>query len=515
MRTCIAILVALAAACGDDSKGGGESGKPVAADQPVDAKPAKPAPTRPIGVSDPGAFNYLYGKGEKPFEAVKTALKKKDWAAVRDAAKATIAADAAHQDAQWELARALIALGDHAGAVAPLTVALTADWLRWGPGMAAGTDFAGFWASDAGKAFKPTYDTMGKDFLERAHAGVFVVARRGSFKPPAIKPKGQWAATRAELYAYDRPSQRYLRITHTDHQLAGWMASPDGEELVYVAWSELTTGATPADATLIGKARIGLIKVDDLAAAGPEARLEGSHRRILVQYLAGDELWVTGLPAQGRWGVGDGKSYSLDRGVGKLKKAKAPPATDAATPTLIVDYEKVEVTGPPATDIQAEPEATSFRLLTSNNTVTLPAGEMVAEDSYFWSPEKGHLVVRTTSQPCSGKPEATLYLVDASTGKLKNILRADSPFGVRWVDNDHFVYEDDAGYLRLYDAEVRTQAEHWKVKGGMGLQGIGASARSVCTDAPPEGNELPPGAAGGATEPAPANPDPMPPEETP
>ncbi|HTM20385.1 MAG TPA: hypothetical protein VL172_07760 [Kofleriaceae bacterium] len=503
MRATALLGVLLAAACGGESKSkDDQAGKPVDSAPGAGVPAAKPAPARPLGVSDPSAFNYPWGKGEKPFDAVAPALKKKDWAAVRDAAKATLAADAGHLDASWELAHALIALGDHAGAVAPLTAALSGDWLRWSKAADA-ADFAAFWQSDAGKAFRPAFEQMGNDFLERARLGVFVVARRTAFKPPAAKPKAQWAATRGELYSYDRASKRYLRITHTDHQVAGWFASPDAGELVYVSWSELTTPATDADPTLIGKVKIGRIAADKLTPDGPEARLEGAHRRVVVQFLAGDELWVTGLPAQGRWGVADGKSYSLDAGIGKLKKAKAPPAEPGA-PTLVVDYEHVAVSGAPPDDIQAEPEAATFRLVPTNQTVSLPAGETVAEGSYFWAPDKAHLVVRTVPQPCAGKPESTLYLVDASTGKLKSILRADSPFGVRWIDNDHFVYEDDAGYLRLYDAEVRTQAEHWKVKGGIGLNGLGAQTRAVCTEAPPEGSEAPP-----------AGTDPMPPEETP
>ena len=82
------IAAVLAAACGSDSKGSDKGETKSVEGEPADAgRPARKPPSRVLGVAEPSAFNFSYGKGEKPFARVKAAVKKKDWAAANDAAK--------------------------------------------------------------------------------------------------------------------------------------------------------------------------------------------------------------------------------------------------------------------------------------------------------------------------------------------------------------------------------------------------------------------------------------------
>ena len=62
-----------------------------------------------------------------------------------------------------------------------------------------------------------------------------LLARRSGWKAP--KPGTGYAATRGELYAYDVAAKRYLRVTHTDHSLAGYLRGPSGE-LLLVGFSQ-------------------------------------------------------------------------------------------------------------------------------------------------------------------------------------------------------------------------------------------------------------------------------------
>lgn len=507
--TTVVLTLALAGtvACGSKKKQQSGDPAPVPKDGQTNAPVTPPAPSVVVGVAQPKQFNYVYGKGKKAYEqAEKAAVPKKgepDWAAVAASCEEALAADADHLDAAFLLARARVETGQAAGVAKPLTQALAGDYLAFAPELAE-APWPAFFASEAGAPVKAEVDAIAQSFLDRAKSGLFVVARRTSFRAPKPKGKVQWAATRAELYSYDRETERYLRITHTNHSLAGWLMAPSGDELVYVAYSGLEVGAD-GQPTLLGWAKIGIIDMDSLQPRSKEARVRGTPRRISVGYRAGDELVVETADADGRWATTNPKTWVLDRGKGRLKKSDVP--LDAAD-VLRVDYDRVRLSRAQSPDVQAEAEATSFRLLPTNITVVMPAGEVVGADGYFWSPDKVHLVVRTMPNPCEDQRESTLYLIDAATGKLKNILRGVTSFETRWVDNDHFVYQDDDGALRLYDVEERTQVGRLEIKGGIGLIGVAAGRGPVCTDpssavdpgldtagadeeAPPEGDEGP------------------------
>ncbi len=511
--TTVVLTLALAGtvACGSKKKQQQQSGDPSPEAGAASANPATPAaPSVVVGVDQPKRFNYVYGKGKKAYERAEKAADPKhgqpDWAAVTADCQEALAADADHLGAAFLLARARVETADASGVAEPLAQALAGDYLAFAPALAE-APWPAFFASEAGAPIKARVDAIARSFLDRAKSGLFVVARRTSFRPPKPKNKVQWAATRGELYGYDRETERYLRITHTNHSLAGWLMAPSGDELVYVAYGGVKAGAD-GQPSLLGRAKIGVIDMDTLEPRTKEARVKGTPRRISVGYRAGDELVVQTADADGRWATRNPHSWVLDRGKGRLKKSDV--TLDAAD-VLRIDYDRVRLERAQSPDVQAEGEATSFRLLPTNITVVMPAGEVVGADGYYWSPDKVHLVVRTLPKPCEDQRESTLYLIDAATGKLKNILRGVASFETRWIDNDHFVYEDDEGALRLYDVEERTQVGRLQIKGGIGLVGVAAGRGPVCTDptsavdpgldtatgddgqeAPPEGEEAPP-----------------------
>ncbi|HUH03241.1 MAG TPA: tetratricopeptide repeat protein [Kofleriaceae bacterium] len=478
MRLSLLIVAAIVAAgCGSNKKESPGQGPPMAEDA---AAAAAPVIDVVVGVEQPKVFNFRYGKGSKPFAAAEKAVKTNDWQAAADGARAAIEADPEHFDAHFLLARALIELGTPEAAREHLEVALSADFLEYAPQLSGKNSLVEFLASVAGAEANAVVAKIRQTFLDRAKSGLFLVARRTPFRSPAPKKKLQWAATRAELFSYDRETARYLRLTHTKESVAAWLPSPSGEELAFVAYSSVKTPASEADPTLLGYVKIGVIDLDTLQVHGHQlASVKGTPRRVSLGYRAGDELVVVTGEADGRWGTKAEKTFVFDRGQVKLKPSKV--ALDA-TEILHVDYDRVRLERAASPEIQAEAEATTFRLLPTNTTVAMPTGEAVGAGGYTWAPDKVHLVVRTIARPCEDQRERTLYLIDAATGNQKNILRGVASFETRWIDNDHFVYEDDEGMLRIYDVEERTQVARLEERGGLALVGVAVGRGPVCTE---------------------------------
>ena len=52
------------------------------------------------------------------------------------------------------------------------------------------------------------------------------------------------------------------------------------------------------------------------------------------------------------------------------------------------------------------------------------------------------------AQQPSKFPQAPQNVGDVKTGAYKHVLTAASRFGVRWLDDDHLIYEDGTGSLR-------------------------------------------------------------------
>ncbi|MBE7453164.1 MAG: hypothetical protein HS111_31145 [Kofleriaceae bacterium] len=143
--------------------------------------------------------------------------------------------DPHHLDARWVLARALAQAGDSAAAVEHLAAALAGDWLRWGPTLDNDPELAG--SCPRPRPGPGRAEQEARRRLRRAgQAGPLVLARRSTFKMPGVGTNPGVDARRAL-----RPRRRgpALRITHTDHQLAAWVRSPGGDELLLVGFDRV------------------------------------------------------------------------------------------------------------------------------------------------------------------------------------------------------------------------------------------------------------------------------------
>lgn len=346
-----ALALAVAGACGD-KKAEGPAGAGTGSG--TGSAAAAPLPVPPLGVDAVKRFNYVYGPAQKDYDKVTAALKAKprDWAAIKAACEATLAKDADHLDARWWLGVALAQTGDGAGAATALAAALAGDWLRWGPGLEADADLAAFLATPPGAALKALSTTLRGQVADALAKQPLLLARRSGWKAP--KPGTGYAATRGELYAYDDAAKRYLRVTHTDHSLAGYLRGPSGE-LLLVGFSQAEVPdpakAPKTAAPTLTRSWVSAWSPSDFTETSPAAKIAKA-RLVTVGYGPGEQILVATAPATGRWSTGPATTFVVDRGTGKLTKA---PAVTLAPPALAMTLEDVVVDGAAAWPADSRP----------------------------------------------------------------------------------------------------------------------------------------------------------------
>ena len=463
----VAAAAALAAGCGGDKKAEG-SGKGTGTGTAEEPAPTLPVPA--LGVASPKLFNYPYEAGNKEYEKALKAYKAepRDWAGVRAAAEATLAKDATHLEARWVLGEALAQAGEAAKAAEQLSGALAADWMRWGPSLAQDPELAGFLDTPHGKALLALNATLKDQFAATVKTAPLVLGRRSTFKMP--KPGTNYAATRGELYAYDLEHKRFLRLTHTDHQLAAFVRAPGGDELLLLGFdkAELPDPKKAPDAPpLLAKSWLKTFSLGQLADTSARANV-GKARAVTAWYGTGDQVVVGTSVASGRWGLGKQTVLVLDRSTGKLTKTQAPQPPDHVELTFDeIAARGANVSLPPG---DLDPSITAKLMADGGGPIGVGADGKPALASFTMSPGKTRVAFATATDPCNSADDAakpTLYVADAKTAQIKHVLTAASRFAVTWIDDDRLIYEDGSGGLRLYDAAAMRETA--KIAGGPGL----------------------------------------------
>lgn len=494
MRRVIFLSALVLAGCGGDKKVDDKSGGSGSASGSAPALPAL-AP-RPLGVEAVKAFNYVYGAGAKDYEQALKAYKAqpRDWAAVRAACEATLAKDAGHLEARWVLGEAMAQAGEHGPAVEELATALAGDWLRWGPGLDKDPELTALLATPHGQALLALSATMKADLTAKVAAGPLVLARRSTFKMPGAGTNP--ASTRGELYAYDSASKRFLRVTHTDHQLAAWVRSPSGDELLLAGFDkvEMPDPKKAKDAPpLLARSWVTTFSLKDLADSSARATV-GKARHVHAGYGPGDQIIVTTAPAAGRWGAGALTTYVVDRGSGKLAKTTGVAIEGAH---VEMTFDEARVVGASATTLPAELGPDLVAKLTP---IQQDAAGQPMLSLALLSPGKKRLAFATATDPCADKDAAakpTLYVADATTGAFKHVLTASSRFAAAWIGDDQLIYEDGLGGLRVYDAAAQREIGKVSERAGMALWALSPTTAPLCRQEPivaepDDGSELPP-----------------------
>lgn len=482
MLVALVALAALAlAACGDDDKA-----------RPPEPKPEVPVLTAPpLGVASIKQLGYPYGDGKKAYDKAVAAYKKKDWAAVKTACEEALAKDAHHLDAHRVLGAALAKLGDHAAASTHLVAALAGDFLRWGPKILQDEDLAEYLASPHGKALFTLHAELKAKVDARIVDGVWVLGRRGAFKWPA-KKGAQWAATRGELYAWSEADQTFLRLTHTDHQVAAWLPSPAGDEVAIVGFDKVEMPDPKAKNVATLPPILARVWVEALDARTFEPRGKRATftkvRGVSVTWGEGGQLLVDTLAPSGRWALTVDARWTVDRTTGKATKTGAQGHRESGWVRVTLD-ESVAAAPLWGLGVTASPSnpalATEVRVESTGRTITIPESGLAPAGMVQANPGKTRVAFSTWADPCAkdgAKP--SIYVADAKSGQLKHILTAPSRFGLRWKDDDTLIYEDDAGGLRLWSAASGREVMKVAEKAGLALYGLSSTTRPICTKEP-------------------------------
>ncbi|MEO6775033.1 MAG: hypothetical protein ABI437_18405 [Kofleriaceae bacterium] len=443
---------------------------------------AAPIALPALGVDTISRFNFPWNDGGNAYGKALTAYKAKtrDWAAVRAACELAVQKDPEHLDAQRLLAVALAQQGEHAAAVDHIVAAIAGDYFKYGVAFATDPELGAFRATPHGQAVAALATQIHDEYLRRIKAGLWLIGRRGPFKWPA-KDGVQAASSRGELYAYDRDSHRYLRLTHTDHRAAGLVRAPSGAEVAILGFDKIDHPKDGGQPPLLARAWIEIVDSTEWKLIGKRVTLP-SARAVAVGYGAGDQLLVATAPANGRWGLGDWTVSSVDRSTGKLTKLAQPLPTPRIELTLDEGRVIRDLAGVEAAWTGDPPTAPS--LVVGGVTIQVPESHAAAHDSVALAPDHKHVAFATAVDPCAKDTAPSLYVADTRTAAEKHLLTATSRFATRWLDATTLAYDDGDGDIRLWDPSTGREAMKLDDKNGLALDVLSLASAPQCTQTP-------------------------------
>ncbi|MDB4963191.1 MAG: hypothetical protein JWP01_3190 [Myxococcales bacterium] len=457
-----------------------------------------PLPTPISGVDSIKRMNFVYGEGWPAYDKAEDALKAKKPDEARKYAETAVAKDPYHLDAHYLLARLLAQSGEHAAVVDHVVTALAGDYLRYGKKFLEDKDLAEFRATAHGEAVKAVAIKLRDDYAKRIPTGIWLVARRSSFKWPK-DPGVQAATSRGEVYAYDRETKRYLRLTHTDHKVVGFLRAPSGNAVAIVGFDKIDRPKLPEEPATFGAVWLQVLDTKEWQAVGPKIAL-GAQRAVEVGYGDNDQLLITTTPT-----AGAASTSTVDTSTGKLTKGSAAPAVPRLALTLDAGQLVRAADGVLAAWSGEPPTATSLKTA-AGGTIAIPESGAVTQASVAVAPGGARVAFVTAVDPCAKDTAPSLYVADAKTGTFKHVLTARSRFGTHWIDPNLIAYEDGEGGIRVWDASIGREAVKLENKPGIALDALSLAAAPVCKQAPAVVDPIGTG-SGSADEP------PLPPEE--
>jgi hypothetical protein len=498
-RLVIVSALSCAAACGKKS----EPPKVKEDAKTATAPTIAPIATPPVGVDSIRRMNFTWDAGQGAYDKATAAYRAKtrDWAQIRAHTEATIAKDPNHLDAHRLLGTALAKTGDPAGAVDHFVTALAGDYYKYAPSLATDQDLKEFLATPHGASVNEVSAKIKVEYEKRIGTGLLLVGRRSTFKWPA-KPGVDFATSRGELYAFDRETKRYLRISHTGDQVAGFVRSAAGSEVLLLGFDKIDRpkpASKDDDPTpLFANAWVEVLDAT-WTRVGKRVPLGGG-REVAVGYGPGDQILVSTAPAAGRWGVGAPSISSLDRSTGKLVKVTtAPPVPRIAlTPE---DGRVIRAADGVKATWAGEPP-TAPNLSAGGATINVPESGATAQATVALSPDKAFVAFATAVDPCAKDVAPSLYVADTKTAALKHLLTSKSRFSTRWLDATTLAYEDGNDAIRLWDPKRDGRgAEVLRLenKAGIALDVLSLAPGALCKQQPPapdtgsgSGDERPP-----------------------
>lgn len=443
-------------------------------------------------------MNYIYEAGRSAYDKADAAAKKQDWAEVRKQAETALSKDANHYDARRLLAIALAQSGEHAAAVDHLVAGIAADYYLFGPAYEKEALLQAFRATQHGQDVTRVSAQIRDEYGKRIVGALWLIGRRSAFRYD--KDGAQTLTSRGELYAFDRETKRYFRLTHTGHQVAGFLRAKAGNEITVLGFDK---GDRPKDGPPL-MVRAWVQTFDTTTWQSTMTKINfGPARAIAAHYGDGDQLLVGQASAADRWTVGDWSVSSVDRTTVKLTKVGTP--LGAPRIELTLDEGRVVLTGAAdgVTATWAGDPPRTAQLAIGGTSIAVPESGQAAQETLAVAPAGGYLAFATAVDPCAKDAAPSLYVANAKSGALKHILTARSRFATRWIDASTLAYEDGDNGIRLWDATTGREALRIENKAGIALAALSLASTPLCKQAPP--TTEPVGSGGSADE--------MPPEE--
>jgi hypothetical protein len=335
--------------------------------------------------------------------------------------------------------------------------------------------------------------------------GLLVVARD---QPPVrATPAGSHAAPpRGEVYAYDATSRRYLRLSHTDHAVAGFVRGPGGA-IAMLGYDRVDRSKDEADPPQIAHGWVFVIGADGKKLGDPVVL--PTARQLSLGYAAGDQLVAGIAQAVDRWRLADPTAMAVDVAAGKLAAIAGPLPVDR----IAITVDEGELLRAPDAEVHATWNGGLAPVLeVAGDAIAVPESGQAMAAGVAVARDKAHVAFVTAVDPCGKGVAPSLYVADTKANSLHHLVTAASRFDARWLDDATLAYEDGDAVVRLWDAASAREVGRLDDRAGIALDVLSPAAGPLCKAEGvvpvPTGSAAPVGSGSAVVEP-------MPPEEAP
>lgn len=434
----------------------------------TDASVAIEIPARPLGLADVTAFQWRKRAGQAAFREARTHEQAGDWAAVVSACQQALAADPSHLEAAWLLAVGFAKTDQPTKILAPLHHAAAGDFGKWGHASLELPSLQPWLATPQGQAWRRRVEADRALFLSAIARAVVVT-------------------TGGDLYGYDLETSRYYRLTRTHGALFAALRPSAGDHLVYLTRQRVKGKPSPQLAVgMVDFARGRTSRPIPVGSSGPA----------LITYASNPEpaAWIgTGRPKDVAW-----RRMNVD---GKL--TPLPPKTKQPSGRYLMVFARTaRLHATPIPDVAADWDqaglASAIRIGKSARVISVPSPALIDGNTLSWSPGRTHLAfVAQLDERCPDSappttpsdappaviPRTAVYVADAATGSLQELVRGAEGLVVQWITDRKLAIAGDDG-VTLVDLDGTPPV---KLAGTSGLVDPRRTPR--CT--PDPGDEVP------------------------
>ncbi|MGE0549984.1 MAG: hypothetical protein AB7O24_14800 [Kofleriaceae bacterium] len=413
---------------------------------------------RPLGLPQLTAFDWRKRDGQPMFRIARKAEQRGDWEAVAEQCREALAADPGNLDAAWLFAIALAKLGKYDELVAPLQLAVSGEFIKWGAASLDHEALQPFRATPRGQAWRRRVEQDHSLYLAALARSVIISAG-------------------GDLFAYDPEQTRWHRLTRSYGAVLAGLSVTSAHQIAYVTRSK-TPGKRQLALGVVDLVRPKTTRPVDLGTDGPAF--------IAFSSATPSGFWVgSGTPRPTnkttwrRLAADDGKLVALP--------AKS---TRPGGPWLEITGTIARRHGLPLPALSADWDdqglASALRIPSSNRVVSVPSPGLIDGNTLAWSPDRSHLAfVADLDEECRvGIAGTAVYVADTATGSATLVHTApvapdklDDGLAIQWIGDRSLAVADRDG-VAVIDIAANTPTP---LAGATGL--VTPRYRARCTAA--------------------------------